>query len=184
MSDRGHADLSATTRSTAAEALARARVPLGFAVTLVTIVLASPMWSSWRAGLAVAIVGEIIRVWAAGHLEKGTEVTRSGPYRRVQHPLYLGSTIIAVGVAIACRSAVVAVLIFIYMAATLTAAIRSEEAFLRRRFGETYERYRRSPAEPGTRRFSAARASRNREYRAIAGLILGFSILAAKIVLN
>ena len=174
----------AETRSRVVEVLAQRRVPLGFVVALVAIVLARPTWPSWRAGLMVAIAGELIRVWAAGHLEKGREVTRSGPYRWVQHPLYLGSSIIALGVALACRSAVVAAIVFIYMAATLTAAVRSEEAFLRRRFGETYERYRRSLAEPATRRFSAARAVRNREYKAIAGVLVGFAILATRIVLN
>lgn len=166
------------------DVLARRRVPLGFVVAVVAIVLARPTWTSWYAGVVVSIAGEMIRVWASGHLEKGTEVTRSGPYRRVQHPLYLGSSIIAVGVAIACRSLLAAALIFIYMAATLSAAVRSEEAFLRRQFGEAYERYRRSLAEPASRRFSAARAMRNREHRAIVGLIGGFALLAAKFALN
>jgi protein-S-isoprenylcysteine O-methyltransferase Ste14 len=166
------------------ELLARRRVPLGFVITVFAVVFARPTWPSWRAGVVVAIIGEVVRVWAAGHLEKGREVTRSGPYQWVQHPLYVGSSVIAIGVAIACRSAVVAAMILVYMAATLTAAIRGEEAFLRRQFGETYERYRRSLAEPPTRRFSAARAVKNREYKAIAGLTAGFAILAMKIVLD
>jgi protein-S-isoprenylcysteine O-methyltransferase Ste14 len=167
-----------------AETLARRRVPLGFVVAVLTVVLARPTLTSLYAGMVVAIAGEMIRVWAAGHLEKGKEVTRSGPYRWVQHPLYIGSSIVAVGVAIACRSLIAATLIVIYMAATLTAAVRSEEAFLRRQFGETYERYRRSLAEPPTRRFSASRAIRNREHKAIAGLVAGFALLAAKFALQ
>src|SRR5204862_1711523 len=99
------------------------------------LVLARPTWTSWRAGLAVAALGEIVRVWAAGHLEKSREVTRSGPYRWTRHPLYVGSTIMAIGIVIASRSAIVAVLATVYMASTLTAAIRTEEAFLTRAFG-------------------------------------------------
>jgi hypothetical protein len=39
-------------------------------------------WGTWRAGLFVALAGEAsLRIWAAGHLEKSREVTRSGPYR-------------------------------------------------------------------------------------------------------
>ena len=30
------------------------------------------------------LAGEALRLWAAGHLEKGKEVTRSGPYRWVR----------------------------------------------------------------------------------------------------
>ena len=46
------------------------------------------------------------------------------------------------GLAIACDSIPVAVLIAIYLVTTLTAAIKSEEAFLRRTFGEQYDLYR------------------------------------------
>ena len=63
--------------------------------------MARPTWLTWSAGLAVASVGEALRIWAAGHLEKGREVTRSGPYRWTRHPLYAGSAIIALGVVIA-----------------------------------------------------------------------------------
>ena len=167
-----------------AERLARWRVPLGFLAALSALVFAQPTWTTWRTGIGIAVVGEAIRIWAAGHLEKGREVTRSGPYQWTGHPLYLGSSIMALGVAVACRSAVVAVLILIYMASTLTAAVRTEEAFLRRTFGDTYVRYQRSFGEPGTRRFSIARARKNREYRAIAGLVGGFALLALKIALN
>jgi protein-S-isoprenylcysteine O-methyltransferase Ste14 len=151
-------------------------------VVVATIVLAQPTWATWRIGLAIAAVGEVIRVWAAGHLEKSREVTRSGPYRRTRHPLYVGSSIMALGIAIAARSGVAAALAAIYMTATLTAAIRTEEAFLSQAFGDTYDQYRDSRAEPMPRRFSLARAMRNREYRAIAGLAAGFALLALKVI--
>jgi protein-S-isoprenylcysteine O-methyltransferase Ste14 len=163
------------------QVLARRRVALGFATGLATIVFAHPTWTSWRAGLVVALAGEAVRIWAAGHLEKSREVTRSGPYRWTRHPLYAGSTIMALGVVIASRSAIAAVLAFVYMAATLTAAVRGEEAFLRAAFGDAYDRYRHSSAEPSGQRFSFARAMRNREYRAAAGLLAGFALLALKI---
>ena len=167
-----------------AERLARWRVPLGFLAALSALVFAHPTWTTWRAGIGIALIGEAIRIWAAGHLEKGREVTRSGPYQWTGHPLYVGSSIMALAVAVACNSAIVAMLTLIYMASTLTAAVRTEEAFLRRTFGDTYDRYRRSFGDPGTRRFSLARARKNREYRAIAGLIGGFALLALKIVLH
>lgn len=162
--------------------LARRRVALGFVTALATIVLAHPTWGTWRAGFVVALVGEAVRIWAAGHLEKGREVTRSGPYRWTRHPLYVGSTIIALGIVIAARSMSVGALAALYMAATLTAAIRTEEAFLRRAFGDDYERYRASRAEPMPRHFSLARAIRNREHRSGAGLLAGFALLALKVV--
>ena len=163
--------------------LARRRVTLGFITALAAIVLAEPTWPSWRYGLAIAIAGEAIRVWAAGHLEKSREVTQSGPYRWTRHPLYVGSSVMAAGIVIASRSTTLAVLAAVYMVSTLTAAIRTEEAFLRRTFGDTYDRYARSQAAAVPRRFSAARVWRNREYRAMLGVTLGFALLAAKLLL-
>jgi protein-S-isoprenylcysteine O-methyltransferase Ste14 len=163
--------------------LARKRVPLGFVTTIAALVLAQPTWTTWRVGLLVALAGEAIRVWAAGHLEKGREVTSSGPYRWTGHPLYVGSAILALGVVIAARSVPLAILAALYMATTITAAIRTEEAFLRRTFGDAFERYQQSRALPTARRFSLSRVVRNREYRAAVGLVVGFALLALKVLL-
>ena len=167
-----------------ADAFARRRVRLGFIVALAALVLARPSWTTWRVGLGVAVLGELIRVWAAGHLEKSREVTRSGPYRWTSHPLYLGSSLMAFGVVLASRSLLLAGIVIVYMAITITSAILTEERFLRGAFGSTYDEYKRSEAQPVERRFSVERALRNREYRAVLGLALGFAFLALKIVLS
>ncbi len=164
------------------QTLARRRVSLGFAAALGVLVIAQPTWDAWRAGLLIAVAGECLRLWAAGHLEKSREVTRSGPYRFLRHPLYAGSIVIAIGVAVASRSITVAVVAALYMGLTIAAAIRFEEAQLRQAFGLTYEDYRASRAEPMVRRFSLARALRNREHRAVGGLIVGFALLALRIL--
>ena len=166
--------------------LARRRVFLGFVTAAATAVLARPTWRSWWTGLAIALLGEAIRVWAAGHLEKSREVTRSGPYRWTRHPLYAGSCVIAAGVVVAAMHPIVAGLAVIYLGTTITAAIRAEEAFLRQAFGDTYDRYARSGLRDAgaARQFSLARAVRNREYRAVVGVLVGFAFLALKIVLS
>jgi protein-S-isoprenylcysteine O-methyltransferase Ste14 len=164
--------------------LARWRVPLGFVTALVAIIYSAPTWRTVWTGFAVAVIGEAIRVWAAGHLEKSREVTRSGPYRFTRHPLYLGSGLIAVGVMLAANSFVVALIGSIYMVATIGTAIQTEERFLRQAFGDTYGKYERSEAEPMHRRFSVERAMRNREYRAAVGLVGGFALLALKVVVS
>ena len=171
-------------RARLAGVLVRRRVTLGFITAVIALVLARPTWATWRTGLLVALTGECLRIWAAGHLEKSREVTRSGPYRWTRHPLYAGSALLAIGVVIASRSAIVALAAALYIGVTIPAAIRAEEAFLRRTFGDTYDRYQRSDAAPVTRRFSFRRALRNREYRAVAGLIGGFALLALKVLLS
>lgn len=162
--------------------LAGRRVALGFACAAAVLALARPTKVSWLAGALVALAGEGVRVWAAGHLEKGREVTRSGPYRWTAHPLYAGSSIVALGVVIAARSPWAAAAAALYVVATLSAAVRMENAHLRRTFGEEYERYRGRRGGPVARRFSLARARRNREHRAVFGLVVGFALLALKTV--
>ena len=157
--------------------LARLRVPLGFAIAAVALYLATPTPSSLGVGLGVALVGEAIRVWAAGHIDKGREVTRSGPYRVVRHPLYLGSSLMAAGFMVAARSWIVAIVVATYMAVTMVAAIRTEEATLDAKFGGEYSAYKAGAATPVGRAFSLARVQTNREYRAVIGFAVGMFLL-------
>ncbi len=163
--------------------LARLRVPIGFAASVLVLALAEPSWHSILLGAIVACLGEAVRVWSAGHLEKSREVTRSGPYRFVRHPLYLGSSIMGIGVALACANLLVALITALYLGITLTAAIRTEEAFLRAHFGDEYDAYCLGHASVVERPFSWERAWRNREWRAVVGLAVMVLLLAAKIVL-
>ena len=162
--------------------VARRRVTLGFVAAAVMLAVARPTRESLAAGLLVASIGECVRVWAAGHLEKGREVTRSGPYRFFGHPLYAGSMVIALGIAIAARGPVAALLAGLYMGVTISSAIQVEEAHLRETFGAAYDDYRASRGEPMPRRFSWSRVMRNREYRAVGGLLAGFGLLALKMI--
>ena len=166
-----------------ARRLARLRVTLGFVFGTLVLWLAEPTSATIARGAAIAGGGEALRIWAAGHLNKSREVTSSGPYRWLAHPLYVGSAIMGAGLAVASGSVVAAVLIAAYLGATLTAAVKSEEAFLRRTFGDGYDRYRRAGAagivdEP--RRFSLAQAIANREHRAVVGLALAVLLLTLK----
>jgi protein-S-isoprenylcysteine O-methyltransferase Ste14 len=160
--------------------IARLRVTIGFVCGVLAIWLAHPTRASLVAGGAVALVGEAIRLWAAGHLEKGREVTSSGPYAFTRHPLYLGSTVIGIGLGYASANVVVAVMVVAYLAITLTAAVRTEEAHLTDKFGAAYPEYRAGRTDGAPRRFSPARAVRNREYRAVLGLLLVLAVFAWK----
>ena len=160
--------------------IARLRVPIGFLSGAVVLWLAHPTLRTLTVGAIVAAAGEAIRVWAAGHLEKGREVTTTGPYTLTRHPLYVGSTIIGIGLSIACASVAVGALVLTYLAVTLTAAIRTEEAHLTEKFGEAYPDYRAGRVATTARTFSFARAMRNREYRAILGLLVAIAALVLK----
>jgi protein-S-isoprenylcysteine O-methyltransferase Ste14 len=160
--------------------LARWRVTLGFLLAALVLWLAAPTAHTWTIGAVIALAGETVRVWAAGHLEKSREVTRSGPYRFLRHPLYAGSALIGAGLAIASSNLVAAAAIAVYLGLTLTAARRSEEAHLRDKFGDAYDAYAEGRAAPMARRFSWSRALANREHHAVAGLLAGLAVLAWK----
>jgi protein-S-isoprenylcysteine O-methyltransferase Ste14 len=160
--------------------LARRRVAIGFLAGIAALWLADPSLHSLAIGAVIATAGELVRIWAAGHLDKGREVTMSGPYRFTRHPLYAGSTIIGAGLAIASASVVVAALVAVYLAVTLGAAIATEEAHLTEKFGGAYPAYREGRASGERRRFSVARAMRNREYRAVIGLLAVLALLSWK----
>lgn len=179
-----------------ARALARWRVASGFLFGVLVLVLARPTPASLAIGVSIAACGEALRFWAAGHLNKAREVTSSGPYRWFAHPLYIGSSIMGAGLAVIAANLPAAVLIAIYLGTMLTAAIRSEEAFLRAKFGEGYDRYRRGTNDPrpttddqrlttnDNRRFSLAQAVANREHKTLLGFGIAVLLLLLKATYN
>jgi protein-S-isoprenylcysteine O-methyltransferase Ste14 len=163
--------------SETARRIARYRVRLGFPCAALALWLAEPSVRSVAAGAVVATAGELLRVWAAGHLVKSREVTASGPYRFPRHPLYLGSTLIGIGFAIASRRWIPALLVLGYMAITLTSAMSSEERHLTEKFGTAYPDYRDGRGPAVSRRFSVSRAIGNREHKAVLGLLVVLALL-------
>jgi len=168
--------------SEAARRIARYRVRLGFPCAALALWLAQPSPRSLAAGAVVASGGELLRIWAAGHLVKGREVTASGPYRFSRHPLYLGSTLIGIGFAVASRRWIPALLVLGYMAITLTSAMSSEERHLTEKFGSAYPDYRDGRGPEISRRFSLARAVGNREHKAVLGLLAVLALLWWKLL--
>ena len=96
-----------------------------------------------------------------------------------------------VGLAIAGASLTATTVIAAYLVTTLTAAVKSEETYLRRTFGEQYELYRESQRARrqlntgrAQRRFSLELARSNREYRAVAGFLVAILLLVLKAAYN
>jgi phospholipid methyltransferase len=167
--------------------LARFRVALGWVLGPLVLLVAEPTIGSLTAGFAVAVVGESLRFWASGHLNKAREVTSSGPYRWFSHPLYVGSSIMGLGIGIASHNLIAIAMIALYLGVTLTAAIKSEELHLRRLFGDHYDRFKRGELlrDPEAhRRFRFAQAIANREPRAVVGLALAWLLLFLKATYN
>lgn len=164
--------------------IARLRVPLGFVAGGFVYWLAKPTAVSIVAGGLIALVGAGLRVWAAGHLDKAREVTKSGPYRWMRHPLYVGSAVLGAGLVVAARSTTVMLIVAGYLLLTIGAAIRHEEATLQAAFGDEYGAYKSGTSTDQHRRFAIARVRANRESRALIGALVVLSLLAAKAALS
>lgn len=100
---------------------------------LVVVALALMFWALatfWRAGTAVI-----------PHRSATTLVMR-GPYRLTRNPMYLGLTMLYLGVSL--WAAAVWPLLFLPMVIVImrVAVISREEAYLARRFGDQYRQYR------------------------------------------
>jgi protein-S-isoprenylcysteine O-methyltransferase Ste14 len=173
--------------------LSRLRVPLGYAVFALVILLARPRLESVAAGIALAALGEGLRIWASGHIEKTERLATGGPYAHTRNPLYVGSALLALGVAAASASPHVALAVAAYFGALYPAVIREESAFLARRFPGEYTAWAREvpaflprlrPAGPRATRFDWRRVRANREWRTAAALPVVAVLLAARAVLS
>ncbi|MDF1503520.1 isoprenylcysteine carboxylmethyltransferase family protein [Roseisolibacter sp. H3M3-2] len=124
----------------------RLRVPLGFVVAALYLWAATRSdaltWGSVAVGGAVALVGLLIRAWAAGHIVKNDRLATTGPYAHTRNPLYFGSFLLAAGCALAVHwtllLAVAGFWLLVY-----APVIRRERDFVRARFPEAYAEWER-----------------------------------------
>ena len=87
----------------------RYRVAAGWLIGVVFVVLTRPTLTSIALGFPLVLLGEAIRIWASGHIEKTKILATGGPYAHCRHPLYVGSLLIALGAAVAGLVLVLAV---------------------------------------------------------------------------
>lgn len=111
------------------------------------------------AGLALELFGLFLAIWARRHLGRNWsgeitikvehELIRSGPYRRLRHPIYTGFLAMYAGILLVTGEWL-AVIGFIMVGLAYWRKIRLEEANLNVAFGAGYDAYRReSWAVPG-----------------------------------
>ena len=128
---------------------------LGIAVFLLYFRLPEP--SAVNAGIPLAVfgallavAGAVITVWAmatipslsAGHyVLRGQEVTASGPYAQVRHPMYFAVFLIWVGLAAAFASLTTFLVTILYVIPVYWMYARSEERMMLEQFGEPYRTY-------------------------------------------
>jgi protein-S-isoprenylcysteine O-methyltransferase Ste14 len=104
----------------------RWRVRLGYPLAIAVLFFARPQPRSILYGALVGLVGLALRAWAAGYLHKQQVLTVTGPYAYTRNPLYLGSAVLALGVAIATRSWISSLLLGVYFTVFYSIVMRRE----------------------------------------------------------
>lgn len=95
---------------------------------------------------ALMLVGIGVRIWGAGNLRKNQEITRTGVYRMVRHPLYLGSLAVFLAFFLTVGDPWVGVALFVAMVVLVYyPTMMSEENYLRTHFPEQVPGYERLP---------------------------------------
>jgi protein-S-isoprenylcysteine O-methyltransferase Ste14 len=167
----------------------RWRVRLGYPLAVAVLWFARPTPRSIAIGALVGLVGLCLRACAAGYLQKHEFLTVIGPYARTRNPLYLGSAILAVGVAAAAHSWVSSLFLFVYFTVFYPIVMRREEAELREHYGARFDEYARAvplfiPRVTGAKlsgscggAFSLAQYKKNREYQAAIGFLSLLALL-------
>lgn len=136
-------------------------------------------------GLLLVIGGLAVRSWAAGTLNKCSEVTAAGPYSVIRNPLYFGSFLMMFGFCLLIAESLYVWFVLVPLAGVYLLKVLHEEAQLSAMFPEQWRSYaarvpRFLPRRIPTDYFSAWRRTQwtyNREYNAVMAAAAGLVAL-------
>ena len=126
---------------------------LGVALNLQFPIVSIPIPAMWRIALGVAIViaGVVPAVAARIHFRRTgqsvipwkptPELIFQGPYRFTRNPMYVGLTLMQIGIGVALNNLWISLLAAVTLAIIHVIAVRPEEAYLSQKFGDPYRAY-------------------------------------------
>lgn len=151
-------------------------------------------------GLILIVLGQLLRVWAAGHLVKNKRLTTTGPYAYVKNPLYIGAITIVIGFCIVGmppwnltlgltdpRLILYVLFVAAFFLYYMPRKIKIEGDRLRRIYGDDYTRYEKSVPDMVPRltpyrsgddtRWTWAQTVDNSEHGTIMSLLVGLTLI-------
>ncbi len=170
----------------------RTRVPVGTVLGGVFLLLMHPSIRSVWIGGMIALTGALLRIWAAGHIDKGRVLTCGGPYALTRNPLYLGSFLLALGILLAGQGYWLLVPFFAFFGLFYYPVMKAEEQELLEGHGRRFLDYAsRVPlflpsfasTGGGSSTFLWSRVVKNREHRTFAGFLAAVVFLILKVFL-
>ncbi|HNV87093.1 MAG TPA: isoprenylcysteine carboxylmethyltransferase family protein [Candidatus Omnitrophota bacterium] len=142
--------------------------------------------TTFWAGFPLVILGELTRIWAAGHVErKGQKLATDGPFAYARNPLYIGNFLLGLGFVTVCGNVLFIAIFLIGFGIVYWGTIRKEEKDLSELFGKTYQEYCRQVPRifprfspyPGREKFSFQwpLILKHREHVTAMAVVLGLS---------
>ena len=109
-------------------------------------------WSAGLLGAVVVVLALALGVWALDTMTRAgtnvptnrptTAIVESGPYRFTRNPIYLGMFGVLIGLGIAFDNLWLLLMLVPFALVIRYGVVAREEAYLDRKFGETYRGYR------------------------------------------
>ncbi len=156
----------------------------------VLLILADPTRPSFTVGLILTVLGETLRVWAAGYLSKNQVLATGGPYGHVKNPLYIGTMILTAGFCIMANNIYLLTLAFFtFIFYYIPYKRRVERYRLKERFGESFVEYdlavddympRLRPYEKGEGQWRFERLIENSEGGILAVVAVGILLIGGR----
>ncbi len=165
------------------------RVPAATLLGITFLMLLHPSVRSMWVGGVVALIGAAVRIWAAGHIEKGKALAQGGPYAWTRNPLYLGSFIMALGIILAGQAYWLLIPFVLFYVIVYYPVMKAEEQELLQGYGEDFLAYANEvplfipslrTSDRCASRFLWSRVVRNREHRTLAGLLVTEAFLVLR----
>ncbi len=169
------------------------RVPSGTLLGIIFLLQMHPSRRSLVLGGLVAASGALLRIWAAGYIDKGKSLAQEGPYAMTRNPLYFGSFFMAIGVLLAGQGYWLLLPFGVFFLTLYVPVMKREEQELLQGYGEKFLEYARrvpmffprlAPSPSHSSTFLWSRVVRNREHRTLMGFAIVEIILILQLALR
>lgn len=117
------------------------RQVIGLLLVAVCAHFARPDSGTVAIGLALAVIGQVFRIYAAGYIHKNKQLASTGPYALVRHPLYLGNFLILIGFTLASANLYVTIGVILFFLIWYPAAIAYEDSKLENIFEDEWREW-------------------------------------------
>ncbi len=99
----------------------------------------------WAAGGAIFAMGLMIRIWSQQYLHfrlrMNMVLTTGGPYSLVRNPIYIGNTLICLGIVVASEVLWMVPVTLLVCCIAYRFVVRYEESYLTKKYGQPYLDY-------------------------------------------